>query len=101
MAVIHLFQPDSLELRGYLAMFQSTTLRGQAGLVWFKHILLITRHDKRIGQSEKLCLALSVSWLISITDWAGLMVVATASITIVICCSLKGAMLMAVLSIVN
>ena len=30
--VIHLFQPDSLELRGKLLMFQSTTLQGQAGL---------------------------------------------------------------------
>ena len=30
--VIHLFQPDSLELRGHLVMFQSTTLQGQAGL---------------------------------------------------------------------
>ena len=28
---------------------------------WFKHILLITSHEKRIGQSEKLCLALSIS----------------------------------------
>ena len=28
---------------------------------WFKHILFITRHDKRIGQSKKLCLALSNS----------------------------------------
>ena len=27
-------------------------------LVWFKHILFITRHDKGIGQSKKLCLAL-------------------------------------------
>ena len=30
--VIHLFQPDSLELRGHLVMFQSMTLQGQAGL---------------------------------------------------------------------
>ena len=31
-------------------------------LPWFKHILFITRHDKRIGQSKKLlsCLALSM-----------------------------------------
>ena len=29
---LHLFQPDSLELRGHLVMFQSTTLQGQAGL---------------------------------------------------------------------
>ena len=28
--------------------------------IWFKHILFITRHDKRIGQSKKLCLALSM-----------------------------------------
>ena len=27
-------------------------------LVWFKHILFITKHDKGIGQSKKLCLAL-------------------------------------------
>ena len=31
-AVIHLFQTDSLELRGHLVMVQSTTLQGQAGL---------------------------------------------------------------------
>ena len=31
-SVIHLFQPDSLELRGHLVMFQSTTLQGQASL---------------------------------------------------------------------
>ena len=31
-AVIHLFQPDSLELRGHLVMFQNITLQGQAGL---------------------------------------------------------------------
>ena len=30
--IIHLFQPDSLALRGHLVMFQSTTLQGQAGL---------------------------------------------------------------------
>ena len=30
--VIHLFQPDSLELRGHMVMFQNTTLQGQAGL---------------------------------------------------------------------
>ena len=30
--VIHLFQPDSLELRGHQVMFLSTTLQGQAGL---------------------------------------------------------------------
>ena len=30
--VIHLFQPDPLELRAHLVMFQSTTLQGQAGL---------------------------------------------------------------------
>ena len=29
---IHLFQSDSQELRGFLAMLQSTTLQGQAGL---------------------------------------------------------------------
>ena len=28
--------------------------------LWFKHILFVTRHDKRIGQSKKLCLALSI-----------------------------------------
>ena len=27
---------------------------------WFKHILFIIRHDKRIGQSKNLCLALSM-----------------------------------------
>ena len=27
---------------------------------WFKHILFITRHDNRIGQSKKLCLVLSI-----------------------------------------
>ena len=31
-SVIHLFQPDSLVLRGHLVMFQSTTPQGQAGL---------------------------------------------------------------------
>ena len=31
-SVVHLFQPDSLELMGHLIMFQSTTLQGQAGL---------------------------------------------------------------------
>ena len=31
-SVIHLIQPDSLELRGHLAMFQSTTLQGQPGI---------------------------------------------------------------------
>ena len=30
--VIHLCQPDSLELRGPQVMFQSTALQGQAGL---------------------------------------------------------------------
>ena len=30
--------------------------------VWFKHILLITRHDKGIGESKKLCLALSMTY---------------------------------------
>ena len=29
---------------------------------WFKHILFITRHDKRIGQSKKLCFALSMDY---------------------------------------
>ena len=29
---LHLAQPDSLELRGHLIMFQSTTLQGQADL---------------------------------------------------------------------
>ena len=31
-SVIHLFQLDSLDLRGHLVMFQSTTLQGQGGL---------------------------------------------------------------------
>ena len=31
--------------------------------LWFKHILFITRHDKRIGQGKKLCLALSIPTL--------------------------------------
>ena len=29
---MHLVQPDSLELRGHLVMFQSTTLQGQPGI---------------------------------------------------------------------
>ena len=32
LTVIHLFQPDSLELREHVVMFQSITLQGQAGL---------------------------------------------------------------------
>ena len=28
--------------------------------IWFKHILFITKHDKGIWQSNKLCLALSI-----------------------------------------
>ena len=31
-AVIHLIQPDSLEFRGHLVMFQSDTLQDQAGI---------------------------------------------------------------------
>ena len=30
--IIHLFQPDFLELRGHLVMFQSTARQGQADL---------------------------------------------------------------------
>ena len=33
-------------------------------ICWFRHILFITRHDKRIGQSKKLCLALSIQHLL-------------------------------------
>ena len=43
MYVIHLFQPDSLELRGDLVMFQSTTLQGQAGL--FQELWLGECHE--------------------------------------------------------
>ena len=35
---------------------------------WFKHILFITRHDKRIGQRKKLRLALSKhSYMVAIS----------------------------------
>ena len=27
--------------------------------IWFKHILLMTEHDKGLGRAKKLCLALS------------------------------------------
>ena len=45
-AVIHLFQPDSLELRGHLVMFQSTTLQGQAGLSQELHTDLVHSFER-------------------------------------------------------
>ena len=40
--------------------------------LWFKHILFITRHDKEIGQSKKLCFALSSAHFTPCITFVGL-----------------------------
>ena len=60
-AVLHIAQPDSLELRGHLVMFQSATLQGQPGLVPGACGCLVNSADNTITMCHPI--ALHVSWL--------------------------------------